>query len=79
MDDGGTATEAGVVKRELLSARVTVVVAVAAFVNATVQVLEAPDAKLVGVQLSEETVKAEARLMVAVFDAPLRVAVTVAD
>ena len=75
----GTVTEAGVVRRALLSERVTVVLAVAAFVRVTVQLAELVDPRVVGVQANEESVTAAARLTVAVCDAPPRVAVTVTD
>ena len=72
-------TEAGVVSSELLSDSVTVVLAVAALLNVTVQVLAALEPRVVGVQASEESVTAAAREMVAVFETPLSVAVTTAD
>jgi len=74
-----TVTEAGVVRRLLLSESVTVVALVAALLKVTVQVLEALEPRVVGEQAREESVTAEARAMVAVFETPLRVAVTVAD
>ena len=74
-----TATDAGVVNSELLSDSVTVVLAVAALLNVTVQVLAALEPRVVGVQASEESVTAAAREMVAVFETPLSVAVTTAD
>ena len=74
-----TATDAGVVSSELLSDSVTVVLAVAALLNVTVQVLAALEPRVVGVHASEESVTAAARLIVAVFDTPLSVAVTTAD
>ena len=74
-----TATDAGVVSKELLSDSVTVVLAVAALLNVTVQVLAALEPRVVGVQASEDSVTAAARLMVAVFDTPLIAAVTTAD
>ena len=74
-----TATDAGVVSSELLSDSVTVVLAVAALLNVTVQVLTALEPRVVGVQASDESVTAAARLMVAVFETPLIVAVTTAD
>ena len=74
-----TATEAGVVSSELLSDSVTVVLAVAALLNVTVQVLAALEPRVVGVQASEESVTAAAKEMVAVFETPLSVAVTTAD
>ena len=72
-------TDAGVVSSELLSDSVTVVLAVAALLNVTVQVLAALEPRVVGVQASEESVTAAARQMVAVFETPLSVAVTTAD
>ena len=74
-----TATDAGVVSSELLSDSVTVVLAVAALLNVTVQVLAALEPRVVGVHASEESVTAAARLIVAVFETPLSVAVTTAD
>ena len=74
-----TATDAGVVSSELLSDSVTVVLAVAALLNVTVQVLAALEPRVVGVHASEESVTAAAKLIVAVFDTPLSVAVTTAD
>ena len=74
-----TATDAGVVSSELLSDSVTVVLAVAALLNVTVQVLAALEPRVVGVHASEESVTAAARVMVAVFETPLSVAVTTAD
>jgi hypothetical protein len=71
--------EAGVVRRALLSARVTVVAEVAAFVKATVQVLEALDPKVVGVQVNDDSVTVDDKLIERVFDMPLKVAVTIAD
>ena len=72
-------TDAGVVSNELLSDSVTVVLAVAALLNVTVQVLAALEPRVVGVHASEESVTAAARLIVAVFETPLSVAVTTAD
>ena len=74
-----TATDAGVVSSELLSDSVTVVLAVAALLNVTVQVLAALEPRVVGVHASEESVTAAAKVMVAVFETPLSVAVTTAD
>ena len=74
-----TATEAGVVSNELLSDSVTTVLAVAALLNVTVQVLAALEPRVVGLHATEESVTAAARLIVAVFDTPLSVAVTTAD
>jgi hypothetical protein len=74
-----TVTEAGVVRTALLSEIVTAVPPVgAAFDSVTVQVLVPFEFKLVGVQVSEETVIAVTRLTDAVRDPPLSVAVTVA-
>ena len=56
-----TVTDAGVVSRELLSDSVTVVLAVAALLNVTVQVLAALEPRVVGVQASEESVTAAAK------------------
>ena len=72
-------TDAGVVSSELLSDSVTVVLAVAALLRVTVQVPAALEPRVVGVQVSEESVTAAAREMVAVFETPLSVAVTTAD
>jgi hypothetical protein len=74
-----TVTEAGVVSSELLSDSVTVVLPVAALLNVTVHVLAALEPRVVGLQASEESVTAAASVMVAVFETPLRVAVTTAD
>ena len=63
-----TATDAGVVSSELLSDSVTVVLAVAALLNVTVQVLAALEPRVVGVHASEESVTAAAKLIVAVFE-----------
>ena len=74
-----TVTEAGVVSRALLSETVTAVAEVAALLRVTVQVAEALEPRVVGEQAREERVTAEARVMVAVFETPLRVAVRIAD
>jgi hypothetical protein len=73
-----TVTEAGVINELLLSDRLTPVADVAALLKLTVQVLDAPDPSVAGVHESEVSVAAAARLMPAVFDVPLYVAVTVA-
>ena len=73
-----TVTEAGTVSSALLPDTVTVVAAVGAFDRVTVQVLLAEEFRLVGVQTSDVRVTGAPRLMVAVLDTPLRVAVTVA-
>ena len=67
------------VSSELLSDSVTTVLAVAALLNVTVQVLAALEPRVVGLHATEESVTAAARLIVAVFDTPLSVAVTTAD
>ena len=72
-------TDAGVVSSELLSDSVTTVLAVAALLNVTVQVLAALELRVVGLHATEESVTAVARLIVAVFETPLSVAVTTAD
>ena len=74
-----TVTDTGVVSSELLSDSVTTVLAVAALLNVTVQVLAALEPRVVGLHATEESVTAAARLIVAVFDTPLSVAVTTAD
>ena len=74
-----TATDAGMVSSELLSDSVTAVLAVAALLNVTVQVLAALEPRVVGLHATEESVTAAARLIVAVFETPLSVAVTTAD
>ena len=72
-------TDTGVVSSELLSDSVTTVLAVAALLNVTVQVLAALEPRVVGLHATEESVTAAARLIVAVFETPLSVAVTTAD
>jgi hypothetical protein len=75
-----TVTEAGLVSGALLSESFTAVPPVgAAFVKATVQVLEAPELSVVGVQTNEESVVGAAKVKAEGFDTPLRVAVTMAD
>ena len=61
-----TVTEAGVVRRLLLSESVTVVALVAALLKVTVQVLEALEPRVVGEQAREERVTGALRLRVAV-------------
>ena len=73
-----TVTDAGVVSSALLPDTVTVVAAVGAFDRVTVQVLLVEEFRLVGVQASEVRVTGATRLIVAVLDTPLSVAVTVA-
>ena len=72
-----TVTDAGTVSDALLSDSVTVVTAVAAFDSVTVQVLLAAEFRLVGEHVSDVSVTGATRLMVAVCDTPLSVAVTV--
>jgi hypothetical protein len=79
VDAAGTLTEAGVVSRALLSeSEMTVPPVGAAELKVTVQVLAAPEARVVGLHASEERLTEAVRLMEAVLDTPLRVAVTVA-
>ena len=73
-----TVTDAGTVSRALLSDTVTVVAALGAFDRVTVQVLLAEEFRLVGEQASDVSVPGATKLMVAVCETPLRVAVTVA-
>ena len=73
-----TVIEAGVVSRALLSDTVTVVAAVAACDNVTVQVLLADEFRLLGEHASDISVTGATRLIVAVWETPLKVAVTVA-
>jgi len=73
-----TVTDAGTVSRALLSDTVTVVAALGAFDRVTVQVLLAEEFRLVGEQASDVSVTGATKLMVAVCETPLRVAVTVA-
>ena len=75
-----TVTEAGTVRSALVLESETAEPPVgAALVNVTVQVLAALEFRLVGLQLRAETRTGAARLIVAVFDWPASVAVTVAD
>ena len=73
-----TVTDAGTVSSALLPDTVTAVAAVGAFERVTVQVLLAEEFRLVGEQASDVNVTGATRLMVAVLDTPLSVAVTVA-
>jgi hypothetical protein len=74
-----TPTEVGVVKAVLLSERATPAPPEgAALVRVTVQVLEALDPRLLGVQATEDTRTGATRLTLAVAELPLYVAVTVA-
>jgi hypothetical protein len=75
-----TVTDAGTVTAALLSETETTVPPVgAALERVTVQVLVALEARVVGLHASEERVMGAVRLMVAVWETPLRVAVTTAD
>ena len=73
-----TVTDVGTVSSALLPDTVTVVAAVGAFDRVTVQVLLADEFRLVGEQASDVNVTGATRLIVAVFETPLSVAVTVA-
>ena len=73
-----TVTEAGTVSSALLSDTVTVVAVVGALDRVTVQVLLAEEFRLVGEQAKDVSVTGATKLMVAVLDTPLNVAVTVA-
>src|SRR5215469_2855110 len=74
-----TVAEAGTVNAALLEERETVVPPVgAALESVTVQVLLALDARVVGAHCTEERLTGACKLTVAVWDALLRVAVTVA-
>ena len=74
-----TVTDAGTVRVALVLVRVTLAPPVgAAWVNVTVQVLEALGPRLVGLQTREETRTGAARLIVAFAELLLYVAVTVA-
>jgi hypothetical protein len=75
----GMVTDADTGSRVLLLESETVVPPVgAAELRVTVQVLAAPEARVVGLQASEERLTGAVRLMAAVLDTPLRVAVRVA-
>ena len=73
-----TVTEAGTVRAALLLDKVTAVAADAVLLRVTVQVLEAPEPRLVGLQATEESTVGATRLRVAVWETPLKVAVTMA-
>jgi hypothetical protein len=66
-----TLTEVGVVSTVLLSERVTLAPPVAALVKVTVQVLEALDPRLLGVQAREDTATGATRLTLAMAEVPL--------
>ena len=71
--DAGTGSSALLLDRET-----AVPPAGAALLRVTVQVEPAPEVRLVGLHASEVSVTAETRLIVAVCETPLRVAVRVA-
>ncbi len=73
-----TVTEVGVVSKALLSDTVTVVAAVVALDSVTVQVLLPEEFKVVGEQANDVSVTGATKLIVAVCDTPLKLAVTVA-
>jgi len=72
-------TEAGTVRLALLSERLTAVLLEAALERVTVQVAELLEARVEGEQAREVSVAGEERVMEAVRETPLRVAVTVAE
>jgi hypothetical protein len=79
VEPAATVTEAGIVSAVLVSVRVTDAPPVgAALLTVTVQVLEAFGPRLVGLHASEETTTDGDRVMVALAELPLYVAVTVA-
>jgi hypothetical protein len=72
VDPAATATEAGTMSDVLLLASVTVAPTVGAVcASVTVQALEAPGPRLVGLQASVETNTGSNRLMVALPELPL--------
>ena len=76
----GTVTEAGTLSAVLLLERATALPPVgAAWFRVTVQVVDAPEFTLVGLQASVETSTGATRLKVAVWEVPFRAAVTMAD
>ncbi len=80
-DPAGTVTEAAGTGNNvsLLDMDTTVPPVGAVLLNPTVQVVVAPEAKLVGLHASEDNAGADAvKLMEAVLETPLRVAVNVA-
>ena len=74
-----TVTEAGTVRLALLSERLTAVLLETALERFTVHVAEPLELRVEGEQAREVRVASVARVMVAVRETPLRVAVTVAD
>jgi hypothetical protein len=75
-----TTTDAGTVKEALLSERATAAPPVgAAWLRVTVHVLAAPGLTLAGLHARAETSVGATRLSVALSEAPLRIAVIVAD
>ena len=76
----GTVAEAGTVRAALLSDNETAIPPVGAALDiVTVQVLAAPDANVVGLHASDETVgRGAVKLIEAVLELPLSEAVTVA-
>jgi hypothetical protein len=79
VEPAATVTEAGVVSKELSSESATKVPpAGAALISVTVQELVRPEARLVGLQASEETKTGPTRVMVVLAELPLYVAVIVA-
>ena len=67
-----TVTDAGTVSVEFVLVRVTIAPLVGAgWVRVTVQVLEALDPRVVGLQTNEETSTGAASVMVALAEAPL--------
>ena len=79
VEPAATATEAGTTSKALLLDRDTEVELAGALETVTVQVLLADEPRLVGEQTSAVTVTGATRVMVAVCDTPLNVAVTVTD
>ena len=78
-EPAATVTDGGVVSSALLSdTRSVVPPAGAALVRATVQVLVAPEVRLVGLQASEDRTTGATRVRVAVLETPLSMAVMVA-
>ena len=80
MEPEGTVTDVGEVSTALVSDTTSAVPpAGAARLNVTVQVLVAPEVRLVGLQASEEDrMTGATRVRVALLETPLMVAVTVA-